>query len=255
MRTKLRKHTFRDLIMTVMLIIAAFLGVFDILQKWLPADRIIMALLGVLAIDTLIEKLGYLHRIEENIVKLRDKPHSADNIFHAKDKMRSFDEWLKECKEMRVLGRDCIGLLNQYTNQIIEKTLDGGCFRFLIADPNDAKLMDVIATSSVLRSSGTERAQVIQQALKILEDIVKKGKKGSVEVKLINWVPTNSYVIVDPKKECGQMLVEPFGFKITSAQRRHMVLSRETDGQSYVFHLDQFEEMWKEAKPFHLTSP
>jgi len=64
----------RENLLVVVLVVAAILGIVGVPQSiGITTDQIILALLGVLALDTLLERIGYLERIENHIAKLENK--------------------------------------------------------------------------------------------------------------------------------------------------------------------------------------
>jgi hypothetical protein len=244
----------RDYLLVILLIIGAFLGAVGIPQSLgYKADQLLLTLLGVLALDTLLERLGYLDRIEKRLAELETKIESrpnVDDLFRTRDELRSFTSWLLEGKELWVLGKDLSELMSRFGAQIQQEAIGKKKrFRFLVMDPSDQSLIKVAAAGSYLNPDVQTQEAIIRQTLDILKRITEGVPQNAIEVRLLSCYPTNSYVILDYNKEHGQIVVEPFGNKITSAERQHMVLRRTVDTQTFAFHLKQFETMWKDAKP------
>lgn len=249
----------RENILVVFLVIGALLGVIGVPQSLgVTSDQILLALLAVLAVDMLIERLGYLERIETNIAKIESKIEvrvSADNLFLTRDELGSPLSWLQEWGEMWVSGKDLIEFITRYAGEVEQAAIKNRKrFRFLIIDPDNPTVISTVAASSKLRPNAPAREIMVRQALTYLESITSKTPTGAIEVRLANWVPTNSYVIVDGRREHGRMVVEMFGYKIASSERLHVTLTRVADSQTFAYHLKQFESMWQEAKPLP-TSP
>ena len=235
----------------------ALLGVIvpDLLQRLgFSLERVILALLAGLAIDTLIERLGYLERIESQVFNLerRIESHvSADNLFERREEMRQFSLWLQESEEIWVSGEDVMNLINTYGGKIQEAAKEGRKrFRFLLVNPDNAVLMNIIAASSVLYADAPAREMIIRQVLVSLERLAENSPQGAIEVRLADWVPTNSYLIADGGKEHGRITVELFGYQIHTGERVHINLNRATDPRTFAYHFSQFESMWHDAKPY-----
>ena len=72
MKSILRRVLKRENVLTLLLAIGAILGSIGVPQSLgITSERILLALLGVLALDTLIERLGYLDRIETHTIGLQ----------------------------------------------------------------------------------------------------------------------------------------------------------------------------------------
>jgi len=70
MKTLRQLIAFRNVVPLVTIILT-FLGAGGFLQRLgFTTDQIILALLGILAVDTVVERLGYLSRIEDSVKSL-----------------------------------------------------------------------------------------------------------------------------------------------------------------------------------------
>ncbi len=250
MRKLLRAIFKRDHILVLLLVIGAIVGATGIPQRFgFGSEQVILALLAVLALDALIERIGYLDRIENEISELKnriDPQARAKDIIHTRDDMQPFDVWLNETEELWVFGRDLKELLSRYGKRIAEAASQGKKFRFLIVDPSATEVITTISASSYLSSSLERRQASILQGFEILQEMARTYPEA-VQVALANWVPTNSYVIADPSKQRGKMSLEGFGYKITSGQRRHMLLTKSSDKDIFEFYMGQCEAMWEDA--------
>ncbi len=249
--------TLKNILILLIIILALVGAIFpDFLQKLgFSSDQVILALLAGLAVDTLIERIGYLERIEANIASLENKVElrvSADNVFRIRDEMDAFLPWLRECEEMWISGRDLMNLLNHYSKHIQQAAESGKKFRFLIIDPDEPALMNVVAASSALSLNGLSREKTVRQAFDILKRMV--NSTPNIKAKLVNWVPIHSYLIVDGQKENGRMRVEMFGYKIGAGERLHVTLTRAADSRAFDHHFKQFKGIWKDAKSLTIHS-
>lgn len=244
----IKKQLTRERIFIYLIMLGAFLGAIGIPQRLgFPSDQTLLALLGILAVDMLVERLGYLEKIEARITEIEKKIEPrTDDLFRTRQEVPPpFPSWLQECEEMWVSGKDLVNLLRQYGRQIQEAAqTKKKCFRFLILDPDDQELMEIVARSTGLYLGPEERAAGIHEALAILGRIVEDTPRDAVQVRLANWVPTHTHVIVDGRTHRGRMIVEMFGFRIAAGERLHITLTRAKDPRTFEYHLEQFERMW-----------
>jgi hypothetical protein len=243
----------RENILVLLLVIGALLGIVGVPQHLgITSEQILLALLAVFALDMLIERLGYLDRIEAQLVSIADKIEpqvSMDNLLRPRVAMPPFQLSL-QYEEIWIAGKNLLGLLNYYEREIQQAAVDGKRFRFLIIHPDNASLASALAASSLAHPSASITAQHSQEALARFERIVGGAPQDAVEVRLADYIPPHSYQILDGRKPHGRMFVEMFGYKISSGERLHFCLARAKDSQAFNFHLVQFERMWEDATPF-----
>ena len=92
-------------------IILAFLGVSGFINSSIfTTDKLILALLGVLAIDTVIVRFGYLSRIEDSIKSLSltaRKPIFVNRATLNSDE--SFEQFISRGRDVLIVGLTLVG--------------------------------------------------------------------------------------------------------------------------------------------------
>ncbi len=254
------QHVFRrDNILVAILVIAAILGVVGVPQNLgITADQLLLALLGVLALDTFIERVGYLERIEgkiKDIYNKMDPTQSLDAVFHARTDLPPFTLWLQQSEEIWLAGPSLSSLITTYGRQIVQAAKLGKQFRLLIANPDDTHLWDAMATGSFTYPSATALQQLAKGTLERAGRAAEDAPKGTIDIRVISYVFKSSYLIADGTKPHGKMIVEMFGYKISAGERLHMLLLRATDPNIFSFHLQQFESMWQDSKALQHLAP
>lgn len=232
--------------------VAIVLSLFQVVTLSIAED-IIIALLALLAVDALGERLGVLDRIETHVADLRKRIESrtsADEVLHLRDELLSFSSQMQKGDEIWVAGRSLVVLLNNYSNQIQQAAKSGKRFRFLIVDPDNLPLMNAIATSSYPYPAAATVEQVGRQALAHLKLLVENTPEGTIEVRLANHIPTCVHFIIDGETSHGQMVIEMYSYRISPGQRLHMRLTRSADSRTFASYLRQFNNMWRDARPF-----
>jgi hypothetical protein len=258
MNSVVKKVFRRENVLVVLLVAGALLGVIGVPQNiGISSDQILLALLGVLALDMLIERLGYLDRIETHIADLENKIQprvSADNLFRSRGELPPFTLWLQQSDEIWVAGKNLFGLVAAYGRQIEQAAKSGKRFRFLVTNPDSLSLMKVIAVGSFAHPTAPSVEQLLREVLAHFERLCKNTPKGAIEIRLVDHVLTNTYLVVDGKKPHGQMVVEMYNYKISTGERLHIKLTRQADYRIFAFHLEQFESMWRDATPWQPMS-
>jgi hypothetical protein len=247
----LKKVFKRENTLALLLITAALLGLIGIPQRiGISTEQLILALLGILAVDTLTERIGYLAKIEEQVLKLGIKIEtkiSADDVFRSRAELPNFVSLLEVYEEIWVSGVSLFGLVESFGKKIEEATQKGKKFRFLMVDPENSEHWKIGAISSYTFPSPSDMQQLSRNSLKRFNSIAEHSPKGSIEIKVADYFTPVTYVIADGNKPHGQISVEFYGFRISSSERYHLLLKQKNDDRLFTFHLGQFEKMWKYA--------
>lgn len=244
----------RENTLILLLVVSAILGLIKIPQKiGVTNDQIIMALLAVIALDTLIIRLGYLDRIENNIENIGKKIESRispDEFFGTRSDLPPFLSCLEKSEDIWMSGRNLFGIVSVYGKNIEQEAKNGKKFRFLLLNFQNEGLMNTIANGSITHHDGKSAKQLSKEAYSRLKKIQEKCPDNSIDIKLINYPVSYSYLITDGRKIGGEIIVEIYNYKISAAERPNFVLRKKIDYKMYAFHLKQYEEMWKDSIEF-----
>jgi len=247
----IRKLFKRENILVLSLLFVALLSIVGVPQSLgITSEQILLLLIGVLALDTLIERLGYLDRIETQITELNNKLEpqiKIDMIFRPREELGSFEDCLVDGENIWVASGTLKSFLHHYANQIQKAAKSGKRFRFLIINPDNHTVLSSIAKGTLLEDNLTFLKSEAQESLSILKMIESKAPKGNVEIRLADFAPLNMYRIVDSEKDRGEMVIEHFGYKISTSERRHFIVKKKIDPETYSFYLVQFENMWNDG--------
>jgi len=242
----------REHILVSLLIIGAVLGAIGVPQKiGFPSEQIILALLAVLALDTLLERFGYLERIETHIINLENKIEprvGADSLFRPRAELPSYTSLLDRYEEIWMAGKNLITLVTTYKEHIQQAAMSGKRFRFLIVDPENEALMCTLAASI----SVSDPSWVLEHTREVVDwfkQIIGNTRGGIIEVRLANYLPTSAYAIYDGEKPHGYMVIEMYNYRTSPGEQIHISLSKVKDNQTFAFYLERFERMWHDAKP------
>ena len=130
----------------LVIIIGAVVGVFDIsfFGVRVESEQIIMALLGFLAIDALIERLDILANIEQGIrtISRTISPSATSDAFFRSRDFHKVENLIREANnEIWVHGVTLDGLVT--LAYLLEDKLKEGCkVRILAPDPNGSAILE-----------------------------------------------------------------------------------------------------------------
>jgi hypothetical protein len=121
-------------IVPLITIILAFLGVSGLIQSsTFTTDKLILALLGVLAIDTVVERLGYLSKIENSVKSLSlttSKPLFVNRATLNSDE--SFEQFVARGRDVLIAGITLVGTVGPLRTFFKTTVQQGAKLRFLL---------------------------------------------------------------------------------------------------------------------------
>lgn len=257
MKSVIQRIFKRNNILILVLISVALLSVVGVPQSFgITSDKIILAMLAILALDVIIERIGYLDRIETHLLDIESKVESkvsADELFKARKQLPSFDFLLEQGEIFWIGGKNLVGLLNNYGRQIQKAANEGKKFRFLIHNPNKSALIEIQSASSYTHSSVKTLEQKLQEAIFIFGDLLNNTPKDSIEIRLTDSLLTNAYLIIDSKKAYGHMIVEFYNYQISSGEQNSLYLKKQSEDRIFNYYLRRFESRWKKSETLNIN--
>jgi hypothetical protein len=215
---------------------ALTVGILSLLHLFQPtvAEGIIITLLGLLALDSLVERVGLLEKIEERTSLLP----SSDQL---KDRSKLIDirEMGISATEIAAAGPTLVQLVTPNFDFFAQKMREGCNLKFMLLDPK-SPAWEVWHQGQIAPTRGD-----INSSLNILCELMRmKDVKGKCEVKLSQTYLPFSVVMTNPEKESGQMNVEILALKVSLHNRPHVYLTKRAHERWFNFFHDQFEQHW-----------
>ena len=213
----------------------------------------ILSLLGLLATATLVERLGDIHRIEkfteatyEHLLKHERKP-PIDLIFSDRKSLSPLETRLQSAKEIIITGGSLFRLASEYLGYFERKARDGCLLKFLLVDP-DSEAARLLAKYVVYEMNAPDiyRDQ-LRTSLSNLHRL-KQRYPDQIELKVCDFVPPFSLLILDPKKEHGSIQVELYTLAVPTRDRPEFTVQAALERYWYNFFLNQFTQMWEQSK-------
>ena len=217
--------------------VAIVLSLFGIITLSI-AENITIALLGLLAIDALSERLNVLEGIENKLSSL-----SAGQTLKSRTEVLPVDIHAAHATEICFVAISGISLRVRYFGFLEKKIKDGCRVRVILLDPDE---LGVQACNLISRVT-TAQAD-IRSALESFRGLMQLEKvKGKFEVRLSKAFIPFAMQAIDLHKASGSMVVEFHTYKKTLNERPHIFLTALDHPQWFDFYRQQFEQAWSES--------
>ncbi|MCK6622652.1 MAG: hypothetical protein L6Q94_19355 [Calditrichia bacterium] len=226
---------------------AGLVLVFSMLEviKLSVADSIIIALLALIAIDSIVERLSILENIEGKI----------NNTFGGKSlrsrtELWDFEKHSAHASEICILAISAISMSGRFAH-IFENKVRSGCkIKIILLNPQSESLKSLELTNR-------DQAAVhdIKASLAAFEPLIKiKNRNGKCEIRLSDAFLPFSLVALNLSRDSGEMVVEYHSYKSPFGEQPHVFLTTKDNAHWYKFYRDQFEKAWNDSVLWKPTS-
>lgn len=217
-------------------------------QKILLSLTSVLAMLTLLGIDGFIEKISFFGKLQTQIDEINSKVEPTSNVFKRRVDLPSFDVLVQDYDTIWLSGTSLFNVLTYYKDIIQQFANNGKHFRFLINNPDNMILLKMFHKSSPSEETITLLKERGNQAINIIRDLQKNTPKGNIEVRVADYLFTQSYVILNGDKPNGIIHIEIYGYKITHGEKLNLRLRNINNNSNYAHHLKQFKKMWDDSQ-------
>ena len=224
------------------------------------ALQIIPELLGALIILVIVyflfikQGISSEESLKNQLVKALVKELNEDGYgsqteidikFNIKDK-------LSKAKEVKILAYSCRYLIAGLKTEIVEALLNGASIKIIIVEPNS--IASKLAMENSFQDIEFDITDTTKRVKSIIEEVSqtpKKIKKGKIEQKFINWIPSCSLIIWIPNnntsKEC-KLKINPIDHDTPLAKiMTHAIIKEDNDKDTFDYLESQFDKLWIKA--------
>lgn len=224
-------------------ILLAFVVVVVSLLGAVPSELVAsltLAVLGLLAISN----LGNRHRLEEFSKKL--SAPNAPFIGSRKDLAR-LSENARDARDILIIACSASNVLLLEREFFVNKVQQGATIRIAIIDPNENSVLEILGRSDVVSAPG------LSNDLAVTTDLIKgisakPSSKKLFQVRVINYIPSLSFVLIDSHLPTGQIFVEMYPYKVDPGQRPHLLVTAKDHPDWYRYFRNIGEAIWRDAK-------
>ncbi len=216
---------------------AGVLSILNVVQAT-PVEGIIIALLALISIDALTERLSILEKIETHL-----RGYSIGVQLRTRTQLLHPHELAGMASEIAFIGVSGITVIQNYLGFFEDRMKEGCRLRFVLLDPDSPSLQ----TWNLLTKVTTTETD-IKTALELLKGLMQERVRGKCEVRLSKVYVPFAMLISDPHKDTGLMNVEFYTYKTMLSDRPHMKLSRNENQFWFDFYTSQFEQVWSDSE-------
>jgi len=253
----------------IMLIIAVIapLGFLQKVDQQIISTAI-LSILFLLACNLLISREANvrLQQTAESILTKMEKPSVDDVIFAYKEWGKEIEANLASAKEVWILSRTCVTFWEDYTPQLKHVLDRKGSVRLMLVDPSNGALRMIAKSAKFVRAhdmnkgqfstvtldNGFDRLFVLRARVNEFIEYITKYRlqiqKGNLDIRTVDYLPSQTLVIINGRNEHGMMFVELGTFQANKRNRPTFFLQKSENKELFSLYLNEYEVMWASAK-------
>jgi hypothetical protein len=160
-----------------------------------------------------------------------------------------FSTHLSGAKSMYALGYNHEELLRGFRKLLIESIRAGLQVRILLVDPNSAARDLLLANSHRKEWVDQHLENSFQYIAEIMKSIDGSNSRGSLDVRVISWIPSCSLVILNHDQDTGiaRVAIHPPSINQPpgeSRKRLNLILKQEECPEEFEYFRTSFEFLW-----------
>jgi hypothetical protein len=209
-------------------------------------QKITLALLALIGLEFLLERLTYLERIPdiERTVASLDARH---NCFGTRGTFGSTDDLLRSAQSELFLSGLNLTALTSLIGILEQKARAGVRIRLVAAHP-DKRLIDEIAL--YFGEDGPAFMKRLEANLSVLDSQLQQKYPTRVSIRTTSFRPSFGYAASDPESNSGFIRVEPYTCRSSMVSRPMMQFTKRTRPGEFIVYLDDLRALWDLSIPF-----
>jgi hypothetical protein len=251
------KNNFGTITNVAIFVIGVVIIFFDMTGRASPeaiqgATLTLLTLIGASLLTSHATNSRLQQEVEEILLDLK-KPSAGLVLAPYKERMQEMERRLGLAREVWILSRTCIRIWDDYSSQFIELLSEGGgLVRLMLVDPDDGAGRMIVESAE-----GWEYTQDVNLWRANVNNLLTRLagahsrfelESERLQVRLINYLPAWTLVLIDPESDKGVIFVELATFSANSRSRPAFLLTAEEDPQLFKLFREEFETMWKRAR-------
>lgn len=216
--------------------VAVILSLLQILKVSL-SEGIIISLLGLLAADALIERVGVLERLERALAAIR-----VGNTLRRRQEILPIQQHAAGASEICIVAISAISIAHANVHFFSDKVREGCAIRMILLNPKSPHLR----TFDLQYGTATGEKS-IAASLSAFEGVLQEESRGSFQIRLSEVFLPFSIVAIDPNTDHGSMIVEFYAFRKKVGERPHVHLTAADNSHWFRYFRDQFETAWSDS--------
>jgi hypothetical protein len=205
----------------------------EVLLQW------ILAILGLIAISGLIERVRKLKKIEDTgnetlkaiKNKFSNKPKSEDYFMK---RLPPLEPYLLKAKDIRLSGYSLQRTIRENIHILSKRLKEGATVKILLVDLEKKKE----------KNRSNHGSMVTMQSIEWLNQ--QSENKGTIELKFVKEDLHYNILAIDPNEESGIMFVEFFPQRWVTEGRPRVELTQGRDAYWFKYFRDQYDSIWND---------
>ncbi|TNH21030.1 hypothetical protein FHG89_32510 [Micromonospora orduensis] len=221
-------------------------------------QEIILALLGLLAIDNLAERTGILNNVLNRLNDLsRRIPRQGDHhvVMTRRNQVPRLADVVEAARREVILVGPSLDTVVGMAGRLEEVARAGVRIKIMLSAPIRESVQryadHMVFDNWVSPDDGEFRLAIdhLRNNYRILHRSLEAGGDGRVEIRLTEKMIFCSYVIIDPTLRSGSLAAHFHMYKMPVDMTPFVQLERTTDGEWFSFFLSAFERAWQDSRP------
>lgn len=208
-----------------------------------PAYRITTIVIGALLI-----LLGVVLLVWGDGLSIGQRPGRVA-LEHIPSQGKKMQASLSKATQIDGFGYSLINFIRNNKRTLTEAVKNGATLRLVVIDPN-GKSVEVM--KNIKPTTGI--TEDVSRTLKIAKSIQAESKesiRGKLEIRVIDWIPSCTTIILDGATDHGWMEIGffPPSYKKVTDSKAYLQLSRKVDKDWFDEYANAFNDVWEMAKP------
>jgi hypothetical protein len=242
--------TIADIVLVIIIIVATIGLMFELI----PIQKLTVALLGLLAIQALLERVTFFRGLREQVAAFRMRRCIRSRLG---PDFQDFRNYCEGAQEVFVSGLSLGFAVGEQSFVFAERLIHNCEFKVLVVDPELPDETFSLLVEHDERSGDPEFAQSlkfeINTSIRTLENFrTLPHLTGHLEARFARGLPTATITMVNPKQNNGKMRVEFRPYKGSQGARPYFELkkSEEEDQFWYEYFFQRYyKALWEDSKP------
>lgn len=184
--------------------------------------------------------------IEQHSIRTNNKKDivSRENLEELRNPIENF-------RELLLVGINLRRLTISYHNTLFKQIKSGAMLKVILVNP-DGLALQFLADRSTIHRTPDAMTKSICMTLHNLADIYAEIPQGRLEVRVLDYVPSYSMIIVNPKDAKGIIRVDTYPYKVSPEENPGFFVNENVNHEWRKFFIEQFDKLWNSAKEIEL---
>jgi hypothetical protein len=251
----LRRAKSFEIIVPLVTIIIGILGSIGLLDKLAEKETILIAVSTLLAIEMLVQRLGILSDIKQEIKgndneKIRMLPRTNKSY-------QRFRDYAQNAKEVFIIGIDLAFMANPDSAFVKASLSKGVTYKILMCDPNSC--IGNILDQHDERNSDSHphvhnHLKTAADSLEVLKSFAADDPNAKIEIRARADIPSLSLTMIDAESENGSIRVEIKPYKNNMGNVPFFILDKESYWYP-IFVNHYYHKLWNDSLVLYSSFP